>query len=172
MTFKTDNRFKFIKTQLGSRQDYSNAIKQGGFTSSEIEILLQASASINNPEPDKKLIYKAYDLLHSKNLYKENNSSVKPSLTKPKSINDNRLMKCPNCKKSISKNVNSCPNCKLLLDIENNKYLTSCYKCGSTIYTTEKKCPNCGVSLQKFKNIFIVSLVLTIGYILIDALNR
>lgn len=172
MAFKTDKKFLFIKTQLGSRQDYSTTIKQGSFTNSEIDILLQASATVNGSQPNKELIYKAYNILHSKNIYKETKSTVKPSAIRPNTIKDKRLMKCPNCKKSILKNANSCPNCKLVLDTEKNKYLVSCYKCGTKVYATEKKCPNCDASLQKFKNVAIFSLIILIGYILINALNK
>lgn len=172
MSLQTDKKFAFIKTQLGSRQAYSNTIKQGNFSTSEIEILLQASANINSSEINQELIYEAYDVLHSKNLYKENKSSAESSLVRPKVVKNNRLMKCPNCKKSISKNANSCPNCKLLLDTEKNNYLTTCYKCGCKVYKTEKKCPNCGANLQKLKSIMITALIITIIYILFDLLNK
>ena len=58
-----NEKVKFIKNTIGSREKYHEIITKYTFTDSEKDILLQATANIMHSNIDKLLIYEAYELL-------------------------------------------------------------------------------------------------------------
>ncbi len=65
----TDNKIiQFVKDALGTRKKYHDLISSHDFTDFEKDILLQASANINNSNIDTSLLNAAYNILISKSI--------------------------------------------------------------------------------------------------------
>ncbi len=86
---EANEKIQFIKDTLSTRQDYHKIISNHSFTSSEKDILLQATVNIMHSSPDKFLIYEAYEILAAKSLEEStsNNASIKVRINIPKPKN-------------------------------------------------------------------------------------
>lgn len=71
-----------------------------------------------------------------------NMASQRNELIPPSPKQDDALIKCPNCGKSIPNNVKFCPEC-------GEKVSSYCPNCGCKVISGQKFCPECGAKLAK-----------------------
>lgn len=155
MNIRTDEKFRFVHMKLGIKQDYSNLIKENNFTDLEVDILHQASIDINSPEPNNKIIFRAYNILHPK---KVQNPSIKNKNTKKYTDTKNsKLMQCSVCKGKIASTADICPHCGAVNEA-----------------TSDSDVLNTMFKIKDWKVVVIITIIVIIGVKLVynNAIDR